>query len=167
MPFHAREFIKTLSSLRQPPFVIPNLARSSNDPIALLSWGRPTRRLVGLLTSHLWVIRVLRLLQLDPALLPAIVIRIPAILLLRWAVRRRRCRPTTIVVPALLPQVIVVLVMLLVATVLSGKPASAVAWCEATLAAAAGVDASGGVLIWLAWQLGGSERDSRAGKCEH
>ena len=147
MPFHAREFISTLFSLRQPPLFTPHLARSSNNPIALLSWGRPTRRLVGLLTSHLRVIRVLRLLELDPALLPAIVIRIPAILLLRWAVWRRRCRSTTVVVPALLPLVIVVLVMLLVATVLAGKPARAVAWSEATLAAAAGVDASGGVLV--------------------
>lgn len=141
------EFINTLSSLH------PNLhfARLSNNPIALLSWRRSTRRLVGLLTPHLRVVRVLRLLELNSALLRAIVIRIPPsilssaiLLLLRRAVRRRRCRSTTVVVPALLSLVVVVLeLLLLVATVLAGKPARAVAWGEATTAAAAGVDASG------------------------
>lgn len=157
-----REFINTLSSLHYPPTSLStlHLGRSSNNPIALLSWRRPTRRLVGLLTTHLRVVRVLRLLELDPALLSAIVIRVATILLvtillvtillLRWAVRRRRCRSATVVVSALLSLVVVVLVMLLAASVLSGKPASAVAWCEATTAATTGVDASTRLLVWFA-----------------
>lgn len=148
-----REFINTLSSLHQPTLFAPHLARSSDNPITLLSWRWPSRRLVGLLTAYLRVVRALRLLELNPALLPAIVIRIPAILLLlailllRRAVRRRWCRSTTVVVSALLSLVVVVLVMLLASILLSGEPSRAVAWCETLTATAAGVDASEGVLV--------------------
>jgi hypothetical protein len=146
MLYHAREFINSLSSLHQPFRSTLQLGRLSNDSIALLSRRRSSRWLKRLLTPHLWVIRVLRLLELDPALLTTVVIRIAsailltAILLLRRAIRRRRCR-STVVVAALLSLVVVILVML-VATLLAGEPASTVAWSEATLAAATGVDAS-------------------------
>lgn len=147
MLYHAREFINSLSSLHQPFRSTLQFGRLSNDSIALLSWRRPSRWFERLLTPHLWVIRVLWLLKLDPALLTTIVVRVAstilltAILLLRRAVRRRRCR-STVVVAALLSLVVVVLVMLLVATLLAGEPASAVARSEATLAAATGVNAS-------------------------
>jgi hypothetical protein len=162
-----REFINTLSSLHQYTIFTLHLARSSDNPVALLSWRRPARWLVGLLTSHLWVVRALWLLELDSALLPAIVIRIPAILLLlRWAVRRRWCRSTAVVVPALLSLLVVVdLVMLLAAILLAGKPSRAVAWCEALLAAAAGVDASEEVLVRLICWLenwGGTHEQANA-----
>lgn len=145
MPYHAREFINSLLSVLQISPLTPYIAGSSNNTIALLSWRRPTRRFVGLLTTHLRVIRALRLLELNTALLSAIVIRIPSILLLilllRGAVRRRWGR-SAVVVPALLSLIAVVLVMLLVDTVLSSKPACAVAWRETLTTATARIDAS-------------------------